>query len=266
MPRLSAMIWLESRAGTAGTLSNINSISYPSNEWNVGNDTIQAKSLYKNVYGCYAGQISKPSFYDYTSATNSSQPQTLTKVSLDPSADKAIGLNNSVFDFRSNTLKNIFSPIEDVTARMASEDTTSEVIWSVLLVSDYDVVPSTYGQRVDYIIRGTISGTVNTTLTNFPITFDNSLSTLPNPLYKLLKADVCSSFGANKLIYSGIKFPDISHSVPIIPRSSVQTNISPLNSLPDGYIFDANNLPSLYLLAGNSATNDVFVDFFIQKM
>lgn len=264
MPNMSAFIYLETRAGTT-TLSPVNAISYPANEFNTGTDSIQSKASFPFVYYASIGSSTVARNGSLNSATNSAQPTTFTKISIDPTTDKALGMNN-LFDFRASTLKRCFSPIEDVTCNIESSATTSEPTWGIFGVTDYPIVPNSIGTQIDFVLRATISsGTVNTSLTNFALTFDNSLSTLPNPLYEIVKADVCSPAGANKLIFAGIKFTDIVHALPLIPRSSGITPVSPLNNIPSGYIFDSNNPPEIQLLGINSATADIFIDFYLKK-
>ena len=265
MPNMSAFLYYESRAGTT-TLSPVASVDYLSNEFNTGSDTIQAKSTFPFIYYSCFGADTKFSFGNLTSATNSNQPYTSTVGNVKPTTNKTLGINN-IQDFRSNTLERQFSPIEDVTCNIASVDTTSEDMWGIIGVTDYPVVPNQIGAKIDYVLRGTVSsGTIATSLVNSAISFDNSLTTLPNPLYKIIKADVCSPAGANELIFAGLKFSDKTHALPLIPRSSTQTTVHPINNIPDGFIFDSNTPPELQTLCVNSATADIFIDFYLQKL
>ena len=249
MANYGAMIWLETRAGTS-TLTPITATTYPSNEFNTNGDNIQAKASFPYVYYTSTGSLTEALQGSINSATNSAQPTTMDKISIDPTTHKSMGLN-ATFDYRANTLKKVFSPIEDVTSNLKSTGTTSEVCWNIVGVTDQ--------------AASITSGTVNTTLTNFPLVFDNSLTTLPNPLYEIVKADVCSPVGANKLLFSGIKFSNIVHALPLIPRSSNLTPVSPLNNIPSGFIFDSNTPPEIQLLSSNSATADIVVNFYLKK-
>jgi hypothetical protein len=264
MANYGAMIWLETRAGTS-TLTPITATTYPSNEFNTNGDNIQAKASFPYVYYTSTGSLTEALQGSINSATNSAQPTTMDKISIDPTTHKSMGLN-ATFDYRANTLKKVFSPIEDVTSNLKSTGTTSEVCWNIVGVTDQAVVPNSIGNEIDFVLSASItSGTVNTTLTNFPLVFDNSLTTLPNPLYEIVKADVCSPVGANKLLFSGIKFSNIVHALPLIPRSSNLTPVSPLNNIPSGFIFDSNTPPEIQLLSSNSATADIVVNFYLKK-
>jgi len=264
----SAMIWNETRAGVVAG-GNVASITYPQNEFNTGADTIQARSGLPFVYAASFGSLTQALNAKFISATNGQQPQNFSKPILDPiaAANLEIGNNSGVYDFRSNTLKNIYSLNEDVTCFVESSGTTSEDIYATLFVTDKPTVTNSIGQRIDAIITcSTPASTIAETLTNAALTPENELLA---GIYRILHVDAVSTASANALVYSELNIKGLELGVPFIPRTSPKQNISPLNNLPidEPYTFNSvTNFPSISTICGNSATSDVEVTLRLQRV
>ena len=268
MTKTNALIYLETRAGTT-TESNIAAIgSYPLSTFNVNGDFIQYRGDMQNISLCYGGSISQGLRFSPKSATNAQQPQVFDKIVRSPiaTANLEIGLHAGINDFRSNTLKNVATANEDVSCGLVSSGTTSEVCFAVFWVTDMNTVDNSIGQRVDVIQRATLSGTVNTDLTNFELTADNALKSGD---YRVLKMDVLSRGGANNLIYSELVLKGLAEGQPCIPRTDPRQPQHSANFFPMStpLVFNSdNNYPSINLLAANSATNDIDVTLYLQRV
>lgn len=261
------MIWNETRAGVVAG-ANIQSITYPQNEFNTGTDTIQARSGLPFVYAASFGSLTEALNCKFISATNGQQPQNFSKPILNPiaAANLEIGNNSGVYDFRSNTLKNVYSLNEDVTCFIESSATTSEDIYATLFVTDKPTVTNSIGQRVDAIITCSTSGTINETIANFALTPENELIA---GIYRILHVDAVSTASANALIYAELNIKGLELGIPFIPRTAPKQNISPLNNLPidEPYTFNSvTNFPSISAIAANSASSDVEVTFRLQRV
>jgi hypothetical protein len=265
---MSCMRWNETRAGTTSA-SAVSAGNYLRNEFNSdGSDGLEARPDLPFVYACSGGSLTQALRYDFLSATNGQNPQTFDKVILNgiASANLEIGNNPGVYDFRSNSLKNVYKANENITSRVTSSGTTSEDIYTHLFVTDKPFVTNSIGQRVDKIIRSTFSGTVGEDIANFALTPDNELEA---GSYRILKVDAVSRGSACDLIYGEIVMKGIELGVPFIPRTAPKQNIHPINNLPidEPIVFNSvNNFPSISLSAGNSATNDVDITFFLQRV
>ena len=262
-----SMIWNETRAGVVAG-ANVQSITYPQNEFNTGTDTIQARSGLPYVYAVSFGSLSEARNCKFISATNGQQPQNYTKPILNPiaAANLEIGNNNGVYDFRSNTLKNVYSMNEDVTCFIESSGTTSEDLYAEMLVTDKPVVTNSIGQRIDAIITCSTSGTINETLSNFSLTPESELVA---GNYRILAVDAVSTGSANAIVHSEINLKGIELGVPFIARTAPKQAIHPLNNLPidEPYVFNSvTNFPSCSFIAANSATSDVEVTFRLQRV
>ena len=266
MPKQTSMRWLETRAGTSGTLSNITAGTYLLNEFNTNGDNVQARSDYGRVYGIAFYSATEGVLGDVVSATNSQNPQTITKCTSTSNLTNTNGNGMRYVDFRANTLGNVFSRNEDVKARLSSSGTTSEVMACEVFVTDYNVVPTSVGQRVDRIIKCDTSGTVSTSIANFALTPDNELEA---GNYRIVKADVCSIDSSNTLIHSGLVLKGLPEAVPLVPRSAVSQDIPTINNLPveSNLIFNSvSNFPSINLIGANSASSAVDVTLYLQRV
>jgi hypothetical protein len=261
------MIWNETRSGVVAG-GNITSITYPQNEFNTGADTIQARSDLPFVYAASFGSLTEALNCKFISATNGQQPQNFSKPILNPiaAANLEIGNNSGVYDFRANTLKNVYSANEDVTSFIESSGTTSEDIYSCLFVTNKPTVTNSIGQRVDAIITCSTSGTINETIANFSLTPENELVA---GNYRVLGVDAVSTASGNALIYGELNFKGIELGVPFVPRTAPKQNIHPINNLPidEPYIFNSvTNFPSASFIAANSASSDVEVTLRLQRV
>ena len=268
MTKTSALIYLETRAGTT-TESNIAAIaSYPLSTFNINGDNIQFRGDMPFISLAYGGSLTEGLRFSPKSATNAQQPQVFDRIVRSPiaTANLEIGLHAGINDFRSNTLKNVATANEDVTCGLVSSATTSEVCYAVFWVTDMSVVDNSVGARIDVIQRATLSGTVNTTLTNFELTSDNQLKSGD---YRIIKADVLSRAGANNLLYSEFVLKGLAEGQPCIPRTDPRQPQHTANFFPMStpLIFNSdNNYPSINLLAANSATNDIDVTLYLQRV
>jgi hypothetical protein len=265
---IAAMIWNETRAGVT-SLTAINALTYPNNLFNTSGDKIQARGSFPFIYAFSFGSLTQATSCQLVSATNSQNPNTYSKSVLDPIAtvNLEIGNNNGVYDFRANTMKGSFSPLDDVECKIKSSGTTSEDIYAMAFVTDKPVVDNSIGQRTDVILNcTTTASTLNESLVNVSLTPTNELIA---GNYRLLKVDAISPDSANALIYGEINFKQFPQGIPFIPRTSVKQNIHPINNLPMSEPLTFNsvaNFPSASFICANSATSTTEVNLYLQRL